>query len=159
MGKSFWSPLVDYLRDALLAAGTIDEADVTRWLVTDSPEEAIDTIRERAMKQFGLTYGPRSKRRWWLGESERGASTACQSLWRQGRVDLVATSRRRSVRPVASRGPVAVHAYRERSTPESGVPRPSATTPPSSCGTELESGTRSYQYQFAPPALSAWVFR
>ena len=68
MGKAFWSPLVSYLRDGMLAAGTIDETDVTRWLVTDSPEEAVDTIRERAMKQFGLTYGPRAKPRWWLGE-------------------------------------------------------------------------------------------
>jgi uncharacterized protein (TIGR00730 family) len=68
MGKSFWTPLVTYLRDSMLAAGTIDEADVTRWLVTDSPEEAVDTIRERAMKQFGLTYGPRAKPRRWLGE-------------------------------------------------------------------------------------------
>ena len=69
MGKSFWTPLVTYLRDSMLAAGTIDEADVTRWLVTDSPEEAVHTIRERAMKQFGLTYGPRAKPRWWLGEA------------------------------------------------------------------------------------------
>jgi uncharacterized protein (TIGR00730 family) len=68
MGKTFWSPLVDYLRDSLLAAGTIDEADVARWLLTDSPDEAVDMIRERAMTQFGLTYGPRSKPRWWLGE-------------------------------------------------------------------------------------------
>ena len=28
MGKSFWTPLVDYLRERLLAAGTIDAADV-----------------------------------------------------------------------------------------------------------------------------------
>jgi uncharacterized protein (TIGR00730 family) len=68
VGKSFWGPLVDYLRDGLLAARTIDRADVTRWLVTDSLEEAVDTIRQRAMKQFGLTYGPRAKPRWWLGE-------------------------------------------------------------------------------------------
>jgi len=68
VGKSFWSPLVDYLRDGMLAAGTIDQEDVTRWLVTDSLEEAVDTIRQRAMKQFGLTYGPRAKPRWWLGE-------------------------------------------------------------------------------------------
>jgi hypothetical protein len=36
--------------------------------VTDSADEAVETIRERAMKQFGLTYGPRAKPRWWLGE-------------------------------------------------------------------------------------------
>jgi len=68
MGKSFWTPLINYLHDSMLAAGTIDEADVTRWLVTDSPEEAVDAIRDRAMKQFGLTYGARAKPRWWLGE-------------------------------------------------------------------------------------------
>jgi hypothetical protein len=51
-----------------VSAGTIDAADVDRWVVTDSPAEAVETIRERAMKQFGLTYGPRARPRWWLGE-------------------------------------------------------------------------------------------
>ena len=69
MGKSFWTPLLDYLRDTLLAAGTIDTADVARWLVTDSTEEAVKYIREHSLSQFGLTYGPRAKPRWWLGES------------------------------------------------------------------------------------------
>jgi uncharacterized protein (TIGR00730 family) len=69
MGKSFWDPLVTYLREGPLAAGTIDAADISRWLVTDSPEEAVEVIRERAMRQFGLTYGPRLKPRWWLGET------------------------------------------------------------------------------------------
>jgi uncharacterized protein (TIGR00730 family) len=68
MGKSFYGPLVDYLRDGLLAAGTIGAADVSRWILTDSPDEAVATIRERAMGQFGLTYGPRAKPRWWMGE-------------------------------------------------------------------------------------------
>jgi uncharacterized protein (TIGR00730 family) len=68
MGKSFWAPLVDYLRDGLLAAGTIDASDVVRWQITDSPDEAVSIIRDRAMKQFGLTYGPRARPRWWLGE-------------------------------------------------------------------------------------------
>jgi uncharacterized protein (TIGR00730 family) len=68
MGKSFWTPLVDYLRERLLSAGTVDPEDVTRWRVTDSPDEAVEIIRDQAMSQFGLTYGPRSKPRWWLGE-------------------------------------------------------------------------------------------
>ena len=34
------------------------------------------------------------------------------------------------------------------------LPRPSATTPCASCGAGLSSGTRSYQYQLAPLALS-----
>jgi uncharacterized protein (TIGR00730 family) len=69
MGKSYWEPLVDYLREDLVPAGTIDAHDATRWLLTDSADEAVDVIRERAMKQFGLTYGPRAKPRWWLGET------------------------------------------------------------------------------------------
>jgi len=69
MGKAFWSPLIDYLRQSLLTAGTVDAPDVTRFVLTDSPEEAVAVIRERAMQQFGLTYGPRAKPRWWLGES------------------------------------------------------------------------------------------
>ena len=69
MGTSFWAPLLDYLREGPLAARTIDAADVERWIVTDSPDEAVAIIRERAMQQFGLTYGPRAKPRWWLGES------------------------------------------------------------------------------------------
>jgi uncharacterized protein (TIGR00730 family) len=68
MGTDFWKPLVEYMRAGLLAAGTIDEADTRRWIVTDSPEEAVTLIRERAMREFGLTYGPRAKARWWLGE-------------------------------------------------------------------------------------------
>ena len=68
MGKSYWTPLLDYLRSTMIENGTIDAADVTRWLVTDSPEEAVASIRERAMREFGLTYGPRVKPRWWLGE-------------------------------------------------------------------------------------------
>jgi uncharacterized protein (TIGR00730 family) len=69
MGKTFWTPLLDYLRGSLLAAGTIDASDVNRWFVTDSADEAVDVIRERAIRPFGLTYGSRLKPRWWLGES------------------------------------------------------------------------------------------
>jgi uncharacterized protein (TIGR00730 family) len=68
IGRSFWEPLIDYLRSQLLAAHTIDPADVDRWIVTDSPEEAVATIRDAAVQQFGLTYGAPAKPRWWLGE-------------------------------------------------------------------------------------------
>jgi uncharacterized protein (TIGR00730 family) len=68
MGKTFWAPLVNYLHEGLLAAGTIDAVDAERWIVTDSPAEAVEVIRERALRLFGLSYGPRAKPRWWLGE-------------------------------------------------------------------------------------------
>jgi predicted Rossmann-fold nucleotide-binding protein len=68
MGKSYWEPLVDFLRVKLVAAQTIDASDVTRWVVTDSPTEAVEFIRERAFRDFGLGYGPTPRPRWWLGE-------------------------------------------------------------------------------------------
>jgi uncharacterized protein (TIGR00730 family) len=67
LGRAHWTPLVDYLRKGLVPARTIDAADVDRMLLTDSPEEATEFVRERGMRQFGLTYG-RPRRRWWLGE-------------------------------------------------------------------------------------------
>ncbi|MEO7112974.1 MAG: TIGR00730 family Rossman fold protein [Polyangiaceae bacterium] len=69
MGKGFWTPLLDYLRTSLVTEKTIAPEDVDRFIVTDSPEEAVALIRERAIDQFGLTYGPRPKPRWWLVET------------------------------------------------------------------------------------------
>jgi hypothetical protein len=68
MGREFWQPLLDFLRGRLLAGGMIDPTDYDRFLVTDSPEEAIRLVTEVALHQFGLTYGPRAKRRWFLWE-------------------------------------------------------------------------------------------
>jgi uncharacterized protein (TIGR00730 family) len=68
VGKSYWEPLVGFIRDTLLKAGTVDAVDVSRALLTDSPEEAVELIRERAIKPFGLKYGPPPRRRWFLGE-------------------------------------------------------------------------------------------
>ena len=68
MGKDYWEPLLVFLRDRLVATKTVDPADVDRILVTDSPEEAVHAVTQTAMTQFGLTYGPRLKPRWWLGE-------------------------------------------------------------------------------------------
>ena len=68
MGREYWQPLLDFLRERLLMAKTIDAIDVDRILVIDSPDEAVDVITEIAVRRFGLTYGPRFKPRWWLGE-------------------------------------------------------------------------------------------
>ncbi len=48
--------------------GTIDPGDEQRLQVTDSPEEAADLVAGVAMRRFGLTCGPRARRRWYLGE-------------------------------------------------------------------------------------------
>jgi len=72
VGREFWQPMVDFMRRTLLGHGTIDEHDLERLTLTDSPAEAVACIRECAMRQFGLTLGPRLRRRWWLGERTRG---------------------------------------------------------------------------------------
>jgi uncharacterized protein (TIGR00730 family) len=68
MGTEFWKPFVDFMRGTLLKEGTIEAADLDHFLVTDSPDEAVDHVRDTAMKSFGLAYGPKMKRRWFLGE-------------------------------------------------------------------------------------------
>lgn len=68
MGQEFWMPLLDFLRGRLLKEGLIDPKDFGSFLVTDSAEQAIQFITETAQSQFGLTYGPRSKPRWYLWE-------------------------------------------------------------------------------------------
>jgi uncharacterized protein (TIGR00730 family) len=68
LGVEYWRPLVDFLRDRLVTARTVDAADVDRLRLTDSPEEAAEYVRDTALKRFGLTAGPRMRRRWWLLE-------------------------------------------------------------------------------------------
>ena len=67
MGRDYWQPLLDFLRDPMLREGTIHQADIERFVVSDSPVEVARICRDIGMTQFGLTHGPR-KPRWWLGE-------------------------------------------------------------------------------------------
>jgi len=68
MGKDYWQPLLDFMRERLLEQHTVDAADIDRIQVTDSAEDAVRGIQEIAIQRFGLTYGPRYKPRWYLGE-------------------------------------------------------------------------------------------
>jgi uncharacterized protein (TIGR00730 family) len=68
IGTDFWRPLIDFIRNELVRAGTIDPTDASYLMVTDSPSEAVSSITEAALQRFGLAYGPRVKRRLALGE-------------------------------------------------------------------------------------------
>lgn len=68
VGTDYWAPLMSFLRNRLLTNRLIDAKDVDRIVVSDSPEQVVESIRETAMNAFGLSYGPRIKRRWWLRE-------------------------------------------------------------------------------------------
>jgi uncharacterized protein (TIGR00730 family) len=68
MGKSYWEPLLEFMRKSLILGKTIDQKDLDHLLVTDSPAEAVKVITETALNVFGLQYEERPKKRWWLGE-------------------------------------------------------------------------------------------
>jgi hypothetical protein len=68
MGSDYWKPLVGFLRDTMLAAGTIEPKDLKRLLITDSPEEAASTIFNAATTKFGLRWERKPK--WILGERQ-----------------------------------------------------------------------------------------
>jgi uncharacterized protein (TIGR00730 family) len=54
MGEAYWRPLIKFLEDTMVREGTIDQADVNRLLVTDSPAEAVKYIRDATIGQLGL---------------------------------------------------------------------------------------------------------
>lgn len=68
LGSEYWKPLVEFLRATMLKEGAIHADDIESLVITDSPQEAAELIRARALLEFGLTYGPRVKRRWFLFE-------------------------------------------------------------------------------------------
>jgi uncharacterized protein (TIGR00730 family) len=75
MGRDFWAPLLAFMRDRLIAVGTIEQADYNRIFVTDSPQEAADRIAAAVVKEFGFTWregkpvpAKAPKPKWWLGE-------------------------------------------------------------------------------------------
>lgn len=68
VGREFWQSLMDVINNTLLASGTISADDLSHVQIMDSPEEAVEAIRDIAMKRFGLTDGPSTKPHWFLGE-------------------------------------------------------------------------------------------
>jgi hypothetical protein len=68
MGTTYWKELIDFVAK-MAAAGMISPTDVDLLYATDSVEEAIEHIREKAIKPFGLTLVTRLRRHLpWLGE-------------------------------------------------------------------------------------------
>jgi uncharacterized protein (TIGR00730 family) len=67
MGTDFWHPLVEQLR-LMVSEKTIDPLDLDQIIISDDPGEVVSAVTDTAMKRFGLTYGPKAKPRWWLGE-------------------------------------------------------------------------------------------
>ncbi len=51
-GKDYWSGLMDWMRNTLVAQGTVSEKDLDLIFVTDSPDEAVDHVAERYRQQL-----------------------------------------------------------------------------------------------------------
>jgi uncharacterized protein (TIGR00730 family) len=71
MEKSYWEPLVEMMR-RMVAAKTIDEADLHLLLLTDSIPDAIEHIRKHAIDAFGLHKAGTPDRSALLGEKGLG---------------------------------------------------------------------------------------
>jgi uncharacterized protein (TIGR00730 family) len=68
MEKAYWQPLTDFMRNRLVTEHTIDPEDADRLVLTDSALIAVKSITDIGLARFGLTYGPKAKRRWFLWE-------------------------------------------------------------------------------------------
>ena len=68
MGRAYWDELFDFIDHRLLREGTISTTDRSLYRMTDDPIEAADYISETARRRFGLKYGEKVRRRWWLFE-------------------------------------------------------------------------------------------
>jgi len=68
MGKEYWRPLLAFMSEKMVKEGTIDQADLDRFIFTDSAQEAVESVTAIAKRAFGLTYGSRMRKRWFFGE-------------------------------------------------------------------------------------------
>ena len=54
LGKDYWQPLIDFLREKTLEEGYICPVDFDRIFLTDSVEEAVAHVKNEAMEKFDL---------------------------------------------------------------------------------------------------------
>lgn len=71
MGTDYYRPLLDMIR-GMADGKTIAPDDLDKLIVSDNPGEVVSAVTDVAMTRFGLTYGPKIKPRWVLGETLGG---------------------------------------------------------------------------------------
>jgi len=70
MGVEYWQRLLQLLSSRMVPTGAIAAEDVSRLVLTDSPEEAVDHILRAAKEKFGVHERRRPRPRRILGESD-----------------------------------------------------------------------------------------
>lgn len=68
MGTEFWTPLIDFLKQKMIAAGTISPQDINLLTVTDSFDEAAAIIAA-SIEANKETISRTPRKLWWLAES------------------------------------------------------------------------------------------
>jgi len=51
VGRDYWSPLVDWLRDRVLAGGKISEQDLELFQIVEGPDEVVAAVQSAAIQQ------------------------------------------------------------------------------------------------------------
>jgi uncharacterized protein (TIGR00730 family) len=62
IGRDYWQGLLEFMNRTMVPQRTISPEDAQRFVVTDSPAEAVDHILETATETFGLLWQPRASR-------------------------------------------------------------------------------------------------
>jgi hypothetical protein len=68
MGTEFWHPMIDFIRDRFISAGTISPEDMNLLTVTDSFDEA-ESIIKASIERNRETIQKTPRKLWWLAES------------------------------------------------------------------------------------------
>ena len=69
MGTDYWAEMINFVSQTMVCEGTISPEDADRWVITDSPEEAVSSIVKATSSRFSFELKPR----WILGEAGRSS--------------------------------------------------------------------------------------
>jgi hypothetical protein len=61
MGVDYWKEMLTFLTDSALESGTIDLSDYLRFVITDSPDEAVDVIVKAATSKLGFSLAKKPR--------------------------------------------------------------------------------------------------
>ena len=57
MGSKYWSGLLDWIKDVMLAEGAISPEDLNLYYLTDDPLEVVDIVRKAKGIKWGEPIG------------------------------------------------------------------------------------------------------